>query len=55
MIKKPWAFIRVSLYETYYFGVIGPGLLNQVTTIGRLGLKLEGCRFRVGFLGFRVF
>ena len=34
LIKKPWAFIRVSLYESYFFEVIGPGFLNQVPTLG---------------------
>ena len=33
LIKKPWAFIRVPYYESYYFGVIGPGFLNQVPTL----------------------
>ena len=27
LIKKPWVFIRVPLYESYYFGVLGPGFL----------------------------
>ena len=33
LIKKPWAFIRVPYNESYYFGVIGPGFLNQVSTL----------------------
>ena len=32
-MKKPWAFIGGSLYEAYYFGVLGPGFLNQVPTL----------------------
>ena len=35
------------MYESYYFGAIGPGLLNQVPTLG--------FRARIlGFYGFRV-
>ena len=42
-MKKPWAFIGVLLYESYYFGVIRPGFLNQVPT---LGLRVSGYRFK---------
>ena len=32
LIKKPWVFMDF-LHESYDFGVIGPGFLNQVPTL----------------------
>ena len=34
LIKKSWAFIRVSSMNPTILGVIGPGFLNQVPTLG---------------------
>ena len=49
-MKKHWAFIRV-LYESYYFGVVGPGFLNQVPTLASSDCSFDshpGPR-RIGF------
>ena len=32
-MKKPWAFIRVPCMNPIFFGVIGPGFLNQVPAL----------------------
>ena len=61
MNKKPWAAFRVPDHESYYFGVICPGFLNQVPTLclratGRLHGSLRASKtstFSPG-LGFRV-
>ena len=37
LIKKPWALSRVLNVNPNICGVIGPGLLNQVPTLGCLG------------------
>ena len=43
MIKKPWAFIRVPyMNPNYYFGVIGPGFLNQVPALARKSTQVQG-------------
>ena len=33
LLRNLGPFLGGSLYESYYFGVIGPGLLNQVPTL----------------------
>ena len=48
LIKKPWAFIRVPYMNPTILGVIGPGFLNQVPTLGVEGLWF---RFRVRVWG----
>ena len=42
LIKKPWVFIRVLNMNPDIL-VVGPGVLNQVPTVGRCGLY--GFRF----------
>ena len=39
------AFIRAPFYESYYFGVIRPGFLNQVPTLGIRGQASEASAF----------
>ena len=34
LIKKPWAFIRAPYMNPTILGVIGPGFLHQVPTLG---------------------
>ena len=36
------------MYESYYFGVIGPGLLNQVPTLRVRGVSGFGKRLAYG-------
>ena len=45
--KETLGFYSGSLYKSYYLGVIGPGFLNQVPTLG-----FEGST-RVWGLGFK--
>ena len=35
-MKRPWVLIRVPYMNPNILGVIGPGLLNQVPTVGIL-------------------
>ena len=37
LIEKPWAFIRAPYMNPNILGVIGPGFLNQVPTLGENG------------------